>query len=194
MTIFITRARLTKDGLRELTAAPEDRLQALSRLISQVGGKLVTYFLTSGDYDLLLIFEGPSFEALAPALIAAAAASGLTDLNTVVALTASDMKSALTKAGALTARNDTAVAAADVPPAGSEADRPSSDQQREGPTDEASEEAKWAAAILDAQSRSVDDLRAGRPARYYVASPTDPVRSPASPSPLSTNRERDSKK
>jgi uncharacterized protein with GYD domain len=184
MTIFITRARLTKDGLRELTAAPEDRLQALSRLISQVGGKLVTYFLTSGDYDLLLIFEGPSFEALAPALIAAAAASGLTDLNTVVALTASDMKSALTKAGALTARNDTAVAAADVPSAGSEAE----------PTDEASEEAKWAAAILDAQSRSVDDLRAGRPARYYVASPTDPVRSPASPSPLSTNRERDSKK
>ena len=142
MTIFITRARLTKDGLRELTAAPEDRLQALSRLISQVGGKLVTYFLTSGDYDLLLIFEGPSFEALAPALIAAAAASGLTDLNTVVALTASDMKSALTKAGALTARNDTAVAAADVPSAGSEAE----------PTDEASEEAKWAAAILDARA------------------------------------------
>ena len=152
MTIFITRARLTKDGLRELIAAPEDRLQALDRLISQVGGKLVTYFLTSGDHDLLLIFEGPF---------------------------------------SLTARNDTAVAAADIPPAVSEAERLSSDKQL---TDEASEEAKWAAAILDAQSRAVDDLRAGRPARYYVASPTDPVRSPASPSPLSTNRERDSKK
>ena len=82
MTIFITRARLTKDGLRELIAAPEDRLQVLSRLISQVGGKLVTYFLTSGDHDLLLIFEGPSFEAVTPSLIAAAAESGLTDLNT----------------------------------------------------------------------------------------------------------------
>ena len=93
--------------------------------------------MTSGDYDLLLIFEGPSFEAVTPALIAAAAASGLSDLNTVIALTASDMRSAFTKARALTARNDTAVAAADVPPAGSETDRPSSDQQREGPTDEA---------------------------------------------------------
>ena len=111
MTIFITRARLTKDGLRELIAAPEDRLQALDRLISQVGGKLVTYFLTSGDHDLLLIFEGPSFEAVAPALIAAAAASGPTDLNTAVALTANDMKSTFTKAGTFTAKNDTTVAA-----------------------------------------------------------------------------------
>jgi len=191
MTIFITRARLTKDGLRELIAAPEDRLQALDRLISQVGGKLVTYFLTSGDHDLLLIFEGPSFEAVAPSLIAAGAASGLTDLNTVVALTANDMKSTFTKARALTARNDTAVAAADIPPAVSEAERLSSDKQL---TDEASEEAKWAAAILDAQSRAVDDLRAGRPAPYYVASPMDPVRSPATASSPSTNRERDSKK
>ena len=191
MSIFITRARLTKDGLRELIAAPEDRLQALDRLISQVGGKLVTYFLTSGDHDLLLIFEGPSFEAVAPSLIAAGAASGLTDLNTVIALTASDMRSAFTKARALTARNDTAVAAADIPPAVSEAERLSSDKQL---TDEASEEAKWAAAILDAQSRAVDDLRAGRPAPYYVASPMDPVRSPATASSPSTNRERDSKK
>ena len=111
----------------------------------------------------------------------------------MVALTANDMKSAFTKAGALTAKNDTAVAAAGVPPVGSEADRPSSDQQREGPTDEASEEAKWAARILDAQSRAVDDLRAGRPAPYYIASTMDPVRSPTT-SPLSTNRERNSKK
>jgi hypothetical protein len=44
MAIFITRARLTKDGLRELIDAPEDRSQAIGHLISQVGGKLVTYF------------------------------------------------------------------------------------------------------------------------------------------------------
>jgi hypothetical protein len=163
-----------------------------------VGGKLITYFLTTGDYDLLLIFEGPSFEAVAPALIAAAAASGLTDLNTAVALTANDMKSTFTKAGTLTARNDTTVAAASVPAAGLDTDRSSSDQQREGPTDKASEEAKaeanWAAAILDAERRAVDDIRAGRPAPYYVASPMAPVRSPATPSPPSTGRERDSKK
>ena len=110
MSIFITRAHLTKDGLRELIAAPEHP-QALGRLISEVGGKLITYFLTTGDYDLLLIFEGPSFEAVAPALIAAAAASGPTDLNTAVALTANDMKSTFTKAGTFTAKNDTTVAA-----------------------------------------------------------------------------------
>jgi uncharacterized protein with GYD domain len=63
MTTFITQARFTKGGLNGMIAAPEDRAEIVGQLIAQVGGKLIAYYLTSGEYDILLIFEGPSYEA-----------------------------------------------------------------------------------------------------------------------------------
>src|SRR5262245_66611083 len=90
MTTFITQARFTKDGLNGMMAAPEDRAEIVSRLITEVGGKLIAYYLTSGEYDILLIFEGRSYEDAVPALIAVAAESGVADLKTVTALTSSE--------------------------------------------------------------------------------------------------------
>src|SRR6478672_3844692 len=101
MTTFITQARFTKEGLKGMIAAPEDRAEAVGRLIAAVGGKLSAYYLTSGDYDILLIFEAPSYEDVVPALIVAAAGSGVADLKTVTALKSSEMKSAFTKAGSI---------------------------------------------------------------------------------------------
>lgn len=49
MTTFITQARFTKDGFNGMIAAPEDRAEIVSRLIGQVGGKLIAYYLTSGE-------------------------------------------------------------------------------------------------------------------------------------------------
>ncbi len=62
MTTFITQARFTKDGLNGIIAAPEDRGEIVGGLIAQVGGKLIANYLTSGEYDILIIFEGASYE------------------------------------------------------------------------------------------------------------------------------------
>jgi len=101
MTTFITQARFTKDGLKGILASPEDRAEVVGRLIGEVGGKLISYYMTSGDYDVLLIFEAASYEDVVPALIVAAAGGGVADLKTVTALKSSDMKSAFTKAGSI---------------------------------------------------------------------------------------------
>jgi uncharacterized protein with GYD domain len=85
MTTFITQARFTKEGFNAMIAAPEDRAEIVGRLIAQVGGNLIAYYLTSGEFDILLIFEGPSYEETVPALIVAAAESGVADLKTVTA-------------------------------------------------------------------------------------------------------------
>ena len=105
MAILITQARLAKDRLKGMIAAPEDASEAVSRLITQVGGKLIAYYLTSGDYDVLLIFEAPSYEDAVPALIVAAAENGVADLKTMMALTSSEMKEALVKAGSSATSN-----------------------------------------------------------------------------------------
>ena len=60
MATLITQGRFTKDGLKGTIATSEDRAEAIGRLIAQVGGKLVAYYLTSGDCDFLIISEGPS--------------------------------------------------------------------------------------------------------------------------------------
>ena len=172
MATFVTQARFTKDGLNAMIAAPQDRAEAVGRLIAQVGGKLITCYLTSGDYDILLIFEAPSYEDTVPALIVAAAESGVADLKTVTALTSSEMKSAFVKAGAIAASYRSAAARPAAPSsAETQTHLSNSDCQREGggTAQEAQDDVKAAPAVLDAEKRAVDDIREGRPAPYYFA-------------------------
>ena len=154
MTTFITQARFTKEGFNGMIAAPEDRAEIVGRLIAEVGGKLIAYYLTSGEYDILLIFEGPSYEDTVPALIVAAAESGVADLKTVTALTSSEMKSAFVKAGPIAASYRAAGARAATPSLTPQTDLPNSGSQREGEAArEAQEDAKPATSILDAEKK-----------------------------------------
>jgi uncharacterized protein with GYD domain len=173
MATFVTQARFTNDGLNAMIAAPQDRAEVIGRLIAQVGGKLTACYLTSGDYDILLIFEAPSYEDTVPALIVAAAESGIADLKTVTALTSSEMKSAFVKAGSIAgsyrsvAARPAATSSAETQPHLS-----NSDFQLEGgggAVQEAQVDIKAATAVLDAEKRAVEDIREGRPAPYYFA-------------------------
>jgi uncharacterized protein with GYD domain len=188
MTTFITQARFTKEGFNAMIVAPEDRAEIVGRLIAEVGGKLIAYYLTSGEYDILLIFEGPSYEDTVPALIVAAAESGVADLKTVTALTSSEMKSAFVKAGPIAASYRAAGARAATPSLTPQTDLPNSGSQREGETArEAQDNVKAATAILNAEKKAVEDIRAGSPAPYYFAPPVSPASSQPATSPRSTN-------
>jgi len=123
----------------------------------------------------LLIFEAPSYAEIVPALIVAAAGSGVTDLKTVTALNSSAMKSTFAKAGSIALSYRSPAERATGSPA-LVTDAPNSDSQKEAKTDENKDPAKAAADILDARKKAVEDIAAGRPAPYYLAgtsSPTD---------------------
>ena len=167
MTTFITQARFTKDGLKGMIAAPEDRADVVGRLIAAVGGKLNAYYLTSGDYDILLIFEAASYEDVVPALIVAAAGSGVADLKTVTALKSSELKSTFAKAGSIAQSYRSPGERTTGSPA-LVTDAPNSDSQKEAKTDENKDPAKAAADILDARKKAMEDIAAGRPAPYYL--------------------------
>jgi uncharacterized protein with GYD domain len=188
MTTFITQARFTKEGFNAMVAAPEDRAEIVGRLIAEVGGKLIAYYLTSGEYDILLIFEGPSYEETVPALIVAAAESGVADLKTVTALTSSEMKSAFVKAGSIAASYRSADAHAATPSLTPQTDLSNPASQREGEAArETQDNVKAATAILNAEKKAVEDIRAGSPAPYYFAPPVSAAPSQPATSPRSTN-------
>ncbi|RDI60070.1 GYD domain-containing protein [Microvirga subterranea] len=103
MPVFITRGRFTPEALKGMLAKPEDRAQAINQLFEQSGGRLLAYYMTFGEYDFLVIAEGP-FEGVATSAIAAAAGGGVKDLNTCLAMTSTEMRDAFAKAGGVAAK------------------------------------------------------------------------------------------
>jgi uncharacterized protein with GYD domain len=99
--IFITQGRFTTQAMAGMTARPEDRAQVVGKLAKQAGGKLLDYYFTFGEYDFLVIMEGPDEKKMAAALVVAGATGGVSDLKTTVAMTSAEAKKVFTDAGAI---------------------------------------------------------------------------------------------
>ena len=98
MPTYITQGRYTRDAIKGMIVRPEDRADAVARLLSKVGGRLLSYYVTFGDYDFLAIAEAPDEVQMAATLFAAGASGGVTDLRTTVALTSIEAQGAFAAA------------------------------------------------------------------------------------------------
>jgi uncharacterized protein with GYD domain len=101
MPIYITQGRYTREAIEGMIVKPEDRADAVSRLLSKAGGRLIGYYLTFGEYDFLCIAECPSDTMMAAVLLAAGGSGGVTGLRTTVAMTSVEAKGAFAAAGDL---------------------------------------------------------------------------------------------
>ncbi|HEX3442886.1 MAG TPA: GYD domain-containing protein [Pseudolabrys sp.] len=99
MPIYITQGRYTRDAIKGMIVKPEDRADAVARLIGKVGGRLLGYYVTFGDYDFMVIADVPNDVQMAAVLLAAGGGGGVTDLRTTVALTSIEAKGAFAAAG-----------------------------------------------------------------------------------------------
>lgn len=101
MPIYISQGRYTRDAIKGMTIRPEDLADAMSRLLSKAGGRLVGYYFTFGEFDFLAIADAPSETQMAAVLIAAAGSGGITDLRTTLAMSSAEAKGAFAAAGDL---------------------------------------------------------------------------------------------
>jgi len=101
MTIYITQGRYTRDAIKGMIVKPEDRADPLARILAKVGGRLLGYYVTFGEYDFLSIAEVPNDIQMAAVLLAAGSSGGVTDLKTTVAMTSVEAKGAFAAAGDL---------------------------------------------------------------------------------------------
>jgi uncharacterized protein with GYD domain len=193
MAILITTARFTADGAQGgVVVAPSEQVEAAARLIARIGGTLIGCYRTSGDHDVLLIFEAPSYEEALPALDAAAG-SGLIDLKTVRVLASHETKAplpesrtgvAIRPSEGMSAARRAATEPGAQPPALPDA----------GTASETEADAKAAARILEARKKSTEDIAAGRPAPYYLVTPTTPARSRPAPARASKDDDGSAKR
>ena len=194
MAILITTARFPTDGAQGAVVAPAERAEAAGRqLIARIGGTLIGCYRTSGDHDLLLIFEAPSYEEAVPALDAAAAGSGVTDLTTVRVLASNETKTPLPGS-----RTDAAIRPSEgmnaAQSAAAEPDAQPPALPDAGTASETETDAKAAARILEARKKSTEDIAAGRPAPYYLVTPATPAPSRAAPARASKDEDGSAKR
>lgn len=71
----MTQFAYTQEAWATLAANPEDRSAAVRELLETMGGRLVFWYLSFGEYDGLAIYEAPD-DATAGALVVAAARPG----------------------------------------------------------------------------------------------------------------------
>jgi uncharacterized protein with GYD domain len=90
--------RFTHDYAKGLLDAPEDREPAVRKLIEESGGKLISFYHTTGESDFLIISEANDTEAIMAALIAKTAAGVISDVSTARAWTGAEYKTVLERA------------------------------------------------------------------------------------------------
>jgi len=82
MIRLVTRGRFTHDYVKGLLDVPEDREAAVRKVVEAVGGKVISFYVTTGASDFLLISEANEAEDIIASLMAAAAAGTISDVST----------------------------------------------------------------------------------------------------------------
>jgi uncharacterized protein with GYD domain len=98
MPLFITQGRYTNESIKGLVAHPEDRHEIVAKLAKKAGCKLLSFYITLGEYDFLTVTEAPSAQEASAFILAAAAGGGVTDVKTIVAMTTAEAKEAFAMA------------------------------------------------------------------------------------------------
>ena len=194
MAILIAQARFAADDPQGVAPAPADRLEAdrlkvdrleaANRLVANFGGTLIASYRTSGDHDVLLIFEAASYEEALQAL--SAAGNGLADLKTVRVLAPHEPKPVESRTDAAISRSEGVNTA---PPAAAGPGAHTAAPGDEGTTGEPDADAKAASRILNARKKAAEDIAAGRAAPYYLSAPMTPA--PPKPARASASKDDD---
>lgn len=72
MPTYVTLFQFTQQGIQNIKESPA-RLDTARASIEAAGGKIVGYYLTMGQYDGVIITEGPDDETVARILLASGA-------------------------------------------------------------------------------------------------------------------------
>jgi uncharacterized protein with GYD domain len=101
MPIYVLRGKYSSEALKGMIASPEDREAAIAKVVEKAGGRLLSYYLTFGDDDWLVIIDCPNNEVALTIAIVGAAGGSNTDTKTTVAMTAKQAMAAFKAAGEL---------------------------------------------------------------------------------------------
>ncbi len=104
MPLFMTQVAYTPEALAALARNPENRGEAFGSLAESMGGRLVSFYNSFGEYDVVVTYEAPDESTAAAIVIAAVSPGHLSRAKTTVLLSAEEGLEAFRKAGGATYR------------------------------------------------------------------------------------------
>ncbi len=60
MSHYLLQAAYTPDAWAAMERSPEDRIEAIRPVVERLGGKVISGYLSFGEYDILAIVEMPN--------------------------------------------------------------------------------------------------------------------------------------
>ena len=104
MPLYMSQVGYTSEAVAALTQNPENRGETIGRLAESMGGRLLSFYNSFGEYDGLVIYEAPDESTAAATVMAAISPGHLSRAKTTVLLSAEEGMEAMRKAGEATYR------------------------------------------------------------------------------------------
>ena len=99
MPLYMTQFAYTPEAWAALIDNPEDRSVPVRQLAERMGGRMISWYLSLGEYDGLLIFEAPDDATAGAAVLAAARRGHLKATKTTPLFSAEEGIEIMRKAG-----------------------------------------------------------------------------------------------
>ena len=104
MPLYMSQVSYTSEAWAAMTQSPEDRSEVFGSLTESMGGRLLSWYYTFGEYDVVVIYEAPDENTAAAIVLAAISPGHLSRVKTTVVLSAQAGVEAMRKAGEATYR------------------------------------------------------------------------------------------
>ena len=101
MPLYMIQARFTAEAWTALYTSHTDRREILSKMLEDAHGRLIDYYFSFGDSDVVVITEAPDNVTAASAVIAIARAGAVTDVRTTVLMSYDEGIEALKRSGSM---------------------------------------------------------------------------------------------
>jgi len=82
MPYFLVQLSYTADSWSRLVKEPQDRVEKVSSVVENLGGKILSAFLSFGDYDVVSVLSFPDDIAAAALSMALMAGGGIRKIKT----------------------------------------------------------------------------------------------------------------
>ena len=99
MPLYMTQFAYTPEAWAALVDNPEDRSAAVREVAESMGGRLVSWYLSFGEYDGLTIYEAPDNATAGAVALAAARRGHLRAIKTTPLFSAEESMEVMRRAG-----------------------------------------------------------------------------------------------
>ena len=99
MPYYLIQTAYTAEACADLVKSPQDRLEAVGPVVERLGGKLLSFYMAFGDYDVVGVAEMPDNVSAAAFSMAVSAGGAVRAVKTTPLMTVQEGIEAFRKAG-----------------------------------------------------------------------------------------------